>query len=190
MHRLGVEPGDHLGEERVALAAQELVVRVLEAGDEDQILASPRLLAIVAQHGAKDPVDPWPRVGLIPEIGEADPCPDARFLNGVFGVGHRVGSTDGEGEQSVEMRQDHRFEAGAEVGGGFAEGREHGSRDEAGGGRRPRSQYSVRSGGRRHRGAGVFPSADADGANGGSIPGAGRPASRRSRPIARLAELC
>ena len=124
MHRLRVEPGHDLGEQRVTLAAQELVVGVLEPRDEDELLAPAALLAGVAQHRAKDPVDPGARVRVVAQVGKAEPRADARLLDRVLGVGHRIRAPDGEGEQPVEVGHDDRFESCPKIGGRFAGGRE------------------------------------------------------------------
>jgi len=101
MNCFAVEPGDHLGEQRVLLTADQLVVRAFEPGDEYQLLAPARLLARVTQHRAQDAIDPRAGVGVVAQIGKAEPGTDERFLHRILGVGHRVRPADREGEQPV-----------------------------------------------------------------------------------------
>ena len=115
MDRFAVETSDDLREERVVLSANQLVVRVLETRDEDELLPAAVLLAEIAQHRAQDAVDPRSREGIVTQVRETEPGSNERFLDGIFGVGHRVRAADREGEEPVEVWDDERFEPRAQV---------------------------------------------------------------------------
>jgi hypothetical protein len=122
---LAVQPRDYLGEERIVLTSDQLVVGVLETRDEHQLLAPAILLAEVADHRAEDPIDPRPCEGVVTEVGESEPGAHERLLDGILGIGDRVGPADREGEQPVEVRHDERFEPRAQVGRGVGGGGDH-----------------------------------------------------------------
>ena len=118
-------------------------MRDLEAGNRHELPPPRRTFLVLPEHAAKDAVEPCARSGGIAEIVEGSPRADARLLHRVLGVGHGIGAPHGEGEQTVQVRQDERVEARLPLSGRHGRGRRHDERWTYIGRRAERRKYSV-----------------------------------------------
>ena len=109
---LAVESCRHFAEDHVDIAADQLLVRLLEPRDVDQLAAAVRFLADVAQHAAQDAVEPRPGLLCITQIAERQPGLHAGILHRVLGVAGGRRPSLCEAKEAVHVRQHERRESG------------------------------------------------------------------------------
>jgi hypothetical protein len=98
-------------EDQIVGARDKFIVLFLEAGDGYELPPTRAPLLGLADHTAQNAVEPGTDARLIAKLVQPQPCPAARFLDRVLGVGERASAASSEREEAVEVWKHERVEA-------------------------------------------------------------------------------
>jgi len=107
--------GDFI-EQEIHIAADQFLVRRLQARDGHELASSRGTLSCLAQHGAEDTIEPRAHARRIAQLIEVRPGANARLLNRILRVGPDIAPPRREREQTVQVREHQGVESRLPIG--------------------------------------------------------------------------